>query len=364
MTDRFERELARLHGSRFGLMCNSGTSALQIALAAIKEREGWRDGDEVLVPAVTFIATSNVVLFNNLKPVFVDVEPDFYCIDPAQIERYITPRTRAIMPVHVGGLPCDMGAIMEIARRRGLHVVEDSAECMFATHRGQHVGSFGTIGCFSTYVAHIITTGVGGVCVTNDPEYHGMLRSLMNHGRDSIYVRIDDDQGLQGKALQEVVSRRFSFVRLGFSYRATEMEAALGVAQLEEREQSKARRMQVAASFTEGLAGYSEHLRLPVMRPETSHAWMFYPLTVLRPGMRERLVQHLEERQVETRYLLPLINQPVYRRMFGNLDAQYPVAAGLNANAFYVGCHEEMSDADVAYVIDGFASFFEKGENR
>ena len=361
MMERFEQSIAQLHGCRFGLMCNSGTSALHIALAAIKEREGWREGDEVLVPAVTFIATSNVVLFNNLTPVFVDVEPEYYCVDPRDIERHLTPRTRAIMPVHVGGLPCDMDPIVDIATRARLSIVEDSAEAMFVRYRGRPVGSFSAIAGFSTYVAHVISTGVGGLCVTDDPEYYVMLRSLMNHGRDSIYTRIDDDRGLEGERLFAVASRRFSFERLGFSFRATEMEAALGLAQLEEREADHARRLQIVARFSEGLSGLETYLQLPAARPLTEHARMFYPIVVRDSAIsRDRLVQHLEDHGIETRFLLPLINQPLYRRMFGSLDDRYPVAARLNRDAFYIGCHPEMSGDDVEYVIDCFHQFFRK----
>src|SRR5207249_4396467 len=124
--------------------------------------------------------TANIVLHNSLTPVFVDVEPDYYCIDAAQIERHVTPRTRAIIPVHVGGLPCEMDAIADIARRRSLAIVEDSAEAMFVRYRGRSVGSLGAIGCFSTYIAHVISTGVGGVSVTDDPELLGIMRSVMN----------------------------------------------------------------------------------------------------------------------------------------------------------------------------------------
>ncbi|MFQ5352994.1 MAG: DegT/DnrJ/EryC1/StrS family aminotransferase, partial [Candidatus Binatia bacterium] len=165
MMSRFEQLIAESHDSRYALMCNSGTSALHIALAALMEQDGWQEGDEVIVPAITFIATANVVLYNNLKPVFVDVEADFYDIDPAKIEERITERTRAIMPVHIGGLPCDMDPILAIAEKHGLRVIEDSAECMFARYKGRPVGSFSDIGCFSTYAAHIISTGVGGLCV-------------------------------------------------------------------------------------------------------------------------------------------------------------------------------------------------------
>jgi dTDP-4-amino-4,6-dideoxygalactose transaminase len=359
VTARFEHEVAALHGARYGLFCNSGTSALQIALAALKERDGWADADEVLVPAVTFISTSNVVLYNGLRPVFVEVEPETYCIDPARIEGRITARTRAIMPVHVGGLPCEMDKVMEIARRRKLRVVEDCAEAMFARYKGAPVGSFSDVACFSTYVAHMISTGVGGLCTTDDADLMVMLKSLMNHGRDSIYTRIDDDQGMEGRRLFEVAARRFSFVRLGHSFRCTEMEAALGLAELEQREANCARRRAIAARYDAGLADLKDRLQLPRTRPGAEHVFMFYPVTVTDPRTtRDAIVAWLEDRAIETRYVLPLINQPVYRRIFGDIEKDYPVAARINRSSFYVGCHPEMSDDDVEYVIEAFHAFF------
>jgi dTDP-4-amino-4,6-dideoxygalactose transaminase len=361
MMARFEAEIAALHACRYGLMCNSGTSALQIAIQALKEVHGWQDGDEVLVPAVTFVATANVVIYNRLTPVFVDVEPEYYCIDPARIEERITPRTRAIVPVHVGGLPCDMNPILEVARRHNLRIVEDSAEAMFVNYGDRPVGSFGDVGCFSTYAAHMITTGVGGLCTTDDAELLIILKSIMNHGRDSIYIRIDDDRAAHGDDLFRVADSRFSFTRFGHSFRATEMEAALGIAQLEEREALCARRREIAACFNEGFAGLSgEHLLLPKARPGAEHAYMFYPMTIASQRMkRAELIQYLEERSIETRYVLPLINQPVYRQLFGDLDSEYPIAARINERAFYIGCHPDMSDDDVNYVLDSFRSYFD-----
>ena len=359
MMERFEAEIAAIHGCRFGLMCNSGTGALQIALAALKEVHGWQDGDEVLVPALTFVATSNVVIYNNLKPVFVDVDPRYYTIDPAKIEAAITPRTRAIMPVHIAGQPCDMTPILEISEKYGLRMVEDSAETMFVGDKGRPVGSFGDVGCFSTYAAHMITTGVGGLCTTNDAELIVLLKSVMNHGRDSIYIRMDDDEGAKGAELFQIANRRFSFIRLGQSFRATEMEAALGLAQLEERHESFARRQRNVAHLNEGLKDLEEHLQLPYPRPESEHSYMFYPLTILNPKIRrDDLILYLENNGIETRYLLPLINQPVYREIFGNLDEQFPVSARLNETAFYIGCHPDLNDRDMDYVVEHFHKFF------
>lgn len=356
---RFEHEVAKLHGCAYGLMLNSGTSALQVAVSALKEREGWQDGDEVLVPAVTFVATSNVVLYNGLRPVFVDVEPDHFCIDAARIAERITPRTRAIMPVHVGGCPCDMDPILELTARHGLRMVEDSAESFGVHYKGRAVGSFGDVGCFSTYVAHVISTGVGGLCTTDDLELLTMMKSIMNHGRDAIYTRIDDDLDTARAVELHIPARRFSFVRLGHSFRATEMEAALGIAQLEELPARAARRTAVVARLTAGLRPFEDRLQLPGRRPESEHAYMFFPLVVRDPSVsRDDLVDHLERHGVETRHLLPLVNQPVYRELFGDLSRGYPVAARLNADAFYIGCQPELSNDDVDYVVACFQSFF------
>lgn len=353
MTQDFERRVARIHDCRFGVMSNSGTSSLHIAVAALKEAGGWRDGDEVLVPSVTFIASSNVIIHNRLTPVFVDVERDFYGINPARLEKQITPRTRAILPVHLFGLPCDMDPILDVARRHQLKVIEDSCETMFARYKGRSVGAFGDIGCFSTYVAHLLVTGVGGLNTTNNPDYAVMLRSLMNHGRDSIYLSIDDDDDKGPDELRMIIERRFRFVHLGHSFRATEMEAALGLAELEHWQDMIAQRRRHAAILTKGLARHADWLQLPAIRAESEHSFMMYPL-VLRGQPKTELVNYLEGFGVETRDMMPLIDQPVYQRMLQVEPADHPVAQWINSSGFYIGCHQGLSDSDLEYVIELF----------
>ncbi len=362
-TRRFEEMFAEMHDCKFAIFCNSGTSALHIALAAMKEMHGWQDGDEILVPAVTFVATSNVVIHNNLTPVFVDVDPLTYNMDPAKIEAKITPRTRAILPVHLLGLPADMVAIDQIAKRRGLKIVEDSCETMFANCAGRKVGSWGDIGCFSTYIAHYIVTGVGGLATTNDPDLAIMLKSLMNHGRDSIYLSIDDDDGVNKKQLFEIAARRFRFVHLGHSFRATEMEAAIGLAQLERKDDIIARRTGVAKRYRERLAGLSDVLQLPTIPADRDHVFMLFPL-VVRDGSKRELVNHLESHGIETRDLLPLINQPIYKKMFGDLEPHYPVARWLNNSGFYIGCHQSITNEAIDYVADTLYAFFGRTWSR
>jgi perosamine synthetase len=340
---------------------------LQIAVAALKERHGWSDGDEILCPAATFIATSNVILQNNMHPVFVDVEPDTYNMDPARIEQHITPRTRAIMVAHLYGQPAEMEPITEIAGRRGLRIIEDSAETAFAGYRGTSVGSFGDIACFSMYACHIMATGVGGINTTRDPELAVLLRSLANHGRDQIYISMDDDRGKTGEALQEVIDRRFSFVRMGYSYRITEMEAALGVGQLELAGQNLETRRRIAAALLEGLSKWDAVLSLPHSKPDRDHSYMMFPILIREdaPFTRDQLTLYLEERKIETRPMVSILDQPYYRALFGeDLESQYPVAGRIQRSGFYIGCHPEMSDGIVQYVLGVFEEFLTRAGGR
>lgn len=359
MTRSFERKFAELHTRRFAIFMNSGTSALQVGLDAMRLANGWAAGDEVIVPALTFVASSNVVLQNGLRPVFVDIDPVHYEMDPALIEDRITIRTRALMPVHLFGQPCDMDSIMSIARDRGLKVIEDSCETMFVRHAGRVAGSWGDVSCFSTYVAHLLVTGVGGFATTNDPDLAIRMKSLANHGRDSIYLSIDDDDDVEGRGFFDIVDRRFRFVDIGYSYRATELEAAIGLAQLEQQAEALVKRQRNARLLTERLERFQEHLQLPAVRPGSEHAFMIYPLVVRPPVVRDDLVHHLEQNGVETRPLFPLLSQPVYQRLFGDLRAEYPVATQVETRGFYLGCHPLLTEDDIDYVADVIARFFD-----
>jgi perosamine synthetase len=354
----FERRFAQEHDCKHAVACNSGTSALQIALAALKEARGWEDGDEVLVPALTFIATSNIVLYNNMVPKFVDVDSRTYNINPFLIEGQLSRRTRAIIPVHLFGLPCEMDPIEEIADAHGLEVIEDSCETMFARYRGKSVGSFGAMGCFSTYVAHLLVTGVGGIITTNNEEYALMCRSLMAHGRDTMYLNIDDDDEVSDNQLREIITRRFSFVRLGFSYRLTELEGALGLAQLERKEEIIGRRRRNAHALIASLKPFEEYLQLPTYPAYSDHSFMMFPIVVREPVDREDLINYLEQRHIETRYMFPLLSQPVYRHLFGDIDKDFPVAHQLSQRGFYIGCHQGMTAEDIDYVAEAFESYF------
>ncbi len=359
--NEFEKEFARIHKVNYAIFCNSGTSALQVVIHALKIKYNWRDGDEIIVPALTFVATVNVIIQNNLKPVFVDVDPLYFEIDPTKIERKITKRTRAILPVHIGGLPADMDPILGLAKKHHLEVIEDSCETMFAKYKKKRVGSFGSVSAFSTFAAHILVTGVGGFACTNDPELAINIKSLVNHGRDGIYLSIDDDNVKNEGKLFEIVSKRFKFIDIGYSYRATEFEGALGVAQLRNWKTNIKKRQKNAQYLTEGLLDLTKYLQLPHQRPNTEHVYMFYPI-IIRDNQIKRadLTFFLEKNMIETRYLLPLLSQPVYKKMYGNIVNDYPVAKYISERGFYIGCHPSLTIEDMDYMIKKIHIFFRR----
>ncbi len=356
-TQRLETGFAQTHQSEHAIFCNSGTSALQIALAALKEVHGYQDGDEVLVPATTFIATSNIVIQNGLKPIFVDVDPLTFNIDPNKIEEKITSRTRCIIPVHLFGHPADMVRIMRIAERRRLQVIEDSCETMFAGIHGRTVGSFGDLACFSTYVNHFITGGVGGIVTTSDEKLSSLCRSLMAHGRDSIYTNIDQDDTEDTELLKAMIEHRYSFERVGYSYRATEMEAALALSEFEEWVSNILIRRQNAASLTSLLSKRNE-LQLPKIIPGFSHSFMMFAMVLDSVFNRDDLLMYLEKNGIETRYLFPLLGQPVYKRLFPGEAEKYPVAQKLAKQGFFIGMHHGLKEEDIRYIAETINAFF------
>lgn len=361
--NQFEREFAKAHGQKYGVMCNSGTSALHLALETLKEVDGWDENTEVLVPAITFIATSNACLHAGLKVTFVDVEKETYNMDPGDMERHITEHTKCVIPVHTFGMPCNMNAIMAIAKKHGLRVIEDCAEAHFAKVDGVSVGSFGDITCFSTYVAHTITTGVGGVVCTSDRRFMEILRSLVAHGRACTCERCiaSDGKTVCPKRMQTDLDRRFCFERIGYSYRVGEIEGALGLAQLERKDEIMGKRHENADYLIKGLERYEDLIQLPRHPDHIEHTYMMFPIVIKEgAGIRQKdFVLYLEKCNIETRPMLPLLNQPIYRKLFGDLEPQYPNAAYIDHNGFYVGCHHGLKREELDYLIDCIGTFLE-----
>lgn len=364
----FEDQFSARHGCEYGVMTNSGTDALRIALATLKEVHGWEDGDMIIVPSVTFVATINVVLQLNLVPYLVDVGMGTYNMNPDNLEWRLRTGAEGQKPIrgmivaHLCGLPADMDKLMAIAKTYDLKVIEDSCETMGVGLKGCPVGSWGDIGCFSFYMAHLIVTGVGGMAVTKNPEYERIMRSYMNHGRDPYYIPGRN----QPKLSKELLQKRFRFERLGYSCRPTEFEAAIGLAQLKKLDTIIAKRQHVAQQLLEQLEPF--HALSPQYRPWDGamwrdHAYMMFAMTIKETHKIDKfdLCLHLEEAGIETRELLPITNQPCYEGIisrFGNSFEAYSVAEAINRRGFYIPCHQYMNPEDIDRIAEAFQAFF------
>lgn len=352
-SQKFEYDIALRHNSKFGVLSNSGTSSLQVALQTLKEVHGWADGDEVLVPASTFVATYNIVLHNRLTPVLVDVDPEHFLMDAEDTRRKITPKTRCAIPVHLFGQPADMDSLFDAIGYFSfgpISVIEDSCESI-----GLHSLARSDITCFSFYVAHVITCGVGGMAVTRNPEYAKVMRSLVNHGRDNIYISIDDGKD----RLSEVIGKRFAFDRIGHSFRITEFEAAIGIAQLDELDTWLQIRRENANTLRTTLEYFDctfNALQLPYEREKYEHAWMMFPIVCRSQEDKRELTLWLEDHGIETRDALPLVTQPVYG--LSNPAADYPIAYRLATRGFYVGCHQYLTGSDMVEIAEVIRDYY------
>ncbi len=355
---KLERECAKRHGVEFGVLSNSGTSSLLVALHALKIQNNWPDGAEILVPATTFVATINIVLQAGLKPVFVDVHPDYYDIDlnMDNAGKYLTGKAVAVIPVGLFGQTYDMKVIKEVADYYNLKIIHDFCEGIGVEHDGQPIGTLADVTCFSFYIAHVVVGGVGGIGITDDEELATIMRSLVNHGRRPTYISIDD------KAVQ--LTDRFTFDHPGYSFRVTEFESALTLAGLYEMDKNISIRQGIAAQYLEKLQPFTDFLKLPKQRPESGHSWMMFPLVITDPSIEKvRLCKFLEDRGIETRDALPIIGQPVAAQYYPGLGdlrtakKRFPVSANLVKNAFYISSSNYLTDEDVDHVVRAFFSW-------
>ncbi len=347
VSQAYERRFAKMHDCDYGVVSNSGTSSLVVALQSLKHMHSWQDGDEVIVPALTFVASVNAILHNRLTPVLVDVNPHTFNIEPTLIEGGITDRTRCIMPVHLFGQPAHIANICTFALKHNLSVVEDSCEAVLAKQFGASVGSWGDVGCFSTYAAHHLVTGVGGMATTNNPDLAKLMRSLVNHGID--LTELPNGENYDPSFL----ARKFRFTSVGHSFRMTELEAAIGLAQLDDLPAHIEHRRKNAEYLITGLTGLDGCLQTQATLFGAHHSWMVFPI-VLRYGSKWPVMKHLQAHDIECREMVPLTNQPCYN--FN--EADYPVAKNINERGFYVGCHQGLTTEHLEHIISTLQDYF------
>jgi len=364
--EEFENKFARYHGARSAIAVNTGTSACTIALAALHDIIAQRD-DEVILPALTFIATSNAVLHAGFKPVFVDIDKDTYNINPEKIEEAITPKTRAIMPVHLFGRPCDMNKIMDIARAKELYVVEDASEAHGALYHGKKVGTFGSLAAFSFYVAHIVTTGEGGAIITSDEELAVSSRSLRAHGRackcKKCVLNISSSQCPLRFKLDDNIDTRFFFERVGYSSKMNEIEAAIGIEQIDKLDEIIKKRRKNLNFLNTHLKEFEEYFQLFRDKEGEVISPLAYPLLIRGGGkfQRKHIVAFLEKNGIETRPMFSSIptQQPAYKYL-GLKPGKFPDAEYVGTHGFYIGVHQDLKEEDLYFVVETIKKFIKK----
>jgi len=346
---QFEADFAQFIGARHAIALNSCTAALHLSLEAL----GVRAGDEVIVPAVTFTATAEVLSYLGARPVIVDCEPDTLNIDPDCIEAAVTPRTRAIVPVHIGGLPCDMDRLRAIARAHGLHVVEDSAHALPAAWNGASVGTLGDLGCFSFYATKTITTGEGGMVTTDDDRWAERIRMMSLHG-------ISRDGWARYTASG---SWCYDILAAGFKYNLTDIAAAIGIEQLKKSRRFHDARVAIARRYDEAFGAMPE-IQVPARVPQAEHAWHLYVIQLdldrLRIG-RAEFIEALRKRNIGTSvHFIPLHLHSYYRETFGYTADDFPQASAAYQRIVSLPIFPTMSPQDVSDVIEAVTATVEE----
>jgi len=289
--DLFEKKFADYINVKYAITCSNGTVALHLALLSLD----IGNNDEVICPTFTYVATANSVLYTGAKPIFVDCEPDTWNLNPKKIEKLITKKTKAIIVVHIYGHPCDMEPILKIARKYNLYIIEDAAEALGSEYKGRKCGTFGDVATFSFYGNKIITTGEGGMVVTNNKEIEKKVKLLKGQGMD--------------------LKKQYWFKVVGYNYRMTNVQAALGLAQLENIKKFINQRRKIADLYNKYLADV-DGITLPIEKPYAKHSYWMYSILVNDSTNRDRLMRFLKVRGIETRpFFYPMHTMPVHKKV-------------------------------------------------
>ncbi len=337
---RFEEDFAQYTEARYAVAVNSCTAALHLSLVGL----GIGPGDEVIVPTMTFCSTANVVVHTGARPVLVDVD-DYLEIDPAAMARAITPRTRAIIPVHYGGMPCDLDEIHRIAEHHGIPVIEDAAHAVGARYHGRMIGTHSLATCFSFYATKNMTTGEGGMITTNDPVFADHVRRLALHGmnRDA------------WKRYGESGSWYYEVTEAGFKYNMTDMQAALGIHQLGRLEGFNNRRREIADRYHQAFGNLPE-LRLPETLPGRTNTFHLYPVQLRHEATnldRETFIGALKKARIGSSvHFIPVHRHPFYSQNLGYKPSMFPVAERRYHGLVSLPLYPKMTDRDVQDVID------------
>ena len=373
-TEAFEEQLANFLGLRRTLAVNSGSSANLLAVSALRSRRLDRPlepGDEVITAAMGFPTTTAPIVQNELVPVFVDCELGTYNINVEQLDAALSERTRAIFIAHMLGNPVDMEPLMAFAREHELYVIEDTCEALGSTYDGQMLGTFGDMSTFSFYPSHHMTTGEGGAVATDNSRLARIACSLRDWGRDCRCTHDSPPEGTCGNrfewqipGLNEPYDHRYLYVEIGYNMKMTDIQAAIGLAQLKKLSRFVEDRKQNFKRLYAGLKPYQDLLLLPTWSERADPAWFALPLTLQAdaPFKRRDLVTFLEDRNIETRLLLAgnLVRQPGYQEINHRAVGDLSNADRILRSSFFIGVYPGLDDARIAYVLEAFDDFFRR----
>jgi CDP-4-dehydro-6-deoxyglucose reductase, E1 len=373
--DQFEARLAERLGVRFALTTNSGSSANLLALSSLTSKRYVRDkalkaGDEVITVATGFPTTVNPALQYGLVPVFVDVDIPTYNIKPEMIEAAVTERTRAIMVAHTLGNPFDLGEVMRVAKKYDLLVVEDCCDALGASYDGKGVGTFGDIGTLSFYPAHHITMGEGGAVFTNKPNYKRAIESMRDWGRDC-YCAPGQDNTCGKRFCQKLgqlpkgYDHKYTYSHVGYNLKVTDMQAAVGLAQLDRLDGFIAARQRNFDLLTEMLRPLEDVFVLPEPTARSTPSWFGYPITIRDKGGpdREELMQFLNDRKIGTRLLFGgnLLRQPYMKGQNYRVVGDLTNADVVTEKTFWIGLFPGLEEDHLAYSVETIGGFIAKG---
>ena len=334
---QFENDFRAYKGSRHAVALNSCTAALHLAMFAC----GIGPGDEVITTPMTFCATVNAIIHCGATPVLADCDPMAMNISPEEIEKKVTARTRAILPVHFGGRCCDMDAIMALSRRYDLLVIEDCAHAIEAEYHGMKAGCFGDLGCFSFYVTKNVVTGEGGMIITDDDRVAGRIKTLGLHGMSKDAWSRFSDEGY----------KHYQVIHAGYKYNMTDMQAAMGIHQLARVERCWERRRTIWARYDEAFADLPCLLPAPP-EPGTKHACHLYTVQIEAPGKRDWVLSALTAENIGVGvHYVPVHLHPYYRKSFGWREGDFPNAERIGAGTVTLPLSAALSDEDVSDVI-------------
>lgn len=365
----FEARLARIIGVRYLLTCNSGSSANLLAVSALTSHlvgeDRLRPGDEVITCATGFPTTVNPILQNGLVPVFVDVDIPTYNIDVSQLEAALSPRTRAIVLAHTLGNPFDVAAVTAFAAKHGLFLVEDCCDALGATYEGRQVGTFGDVGTLSFYPAHHITMGEGGAVFTGTSRLKRAIESLRDWGRDC-YCAPGEDNTCKKRFdwklgdLPHGYDHKYTYSHLGYNLKITDMQAAVGVGQLDRLDGFIAARRRNFDLLSESLAPLADRLILPEPTPGSDPSWFGFPITLRESGRRNDLVQFLNRRRIGTRLLFGgnMIRQPYMLDRAYRTVGDLPASDRVMTDTFWIGVYPGIGPEAVAFVTEAMGDFF------